>query len=227
MRKHLFSAFAAVALLALAPIAAQAQSSAPLGFPQTTLSLSGGTLGFGPELGLRYPEHPVGLRLSYNTFSIDQDFRERGTAFSGRARTSTFGLTADAYPFNTGFRLSAGVRIGDTDIRVHSKSATALRIGDNTYSASDLGQVDGRVSYSNVAPYLGLGYTTTFANDRLSISFDAGATYLGTPDVSLRASGPLAGIAAADIERERIKVGDRFNDYRFYPVVQVTLGYRF
>ncbi len=232
MRKLLLSTLALSAILAL-PIAAQAQTAPvatggdfldPL---RTTLSLSGGTLGFGPELGFRYGDLPFGVRLSYNTFDLEHSFRERGTQFNGRVQTSTFGGTLDAYPFRTGFRLSAGFRAGDTDVRVNSRPAATLRIGDTTYAAADIGEVNGRASYNKFAPYVGLGYTTTVLNDRLSLSIDAGAVYVGKADVELRATGPLALVAARDIERERRDIEGRFGDYRFFPVVQLTVGYRF
>lgn len=217
----------ALSLLAAAPMfsgAAVAQ-----GMPQIDAALSAGTFGIGPEISLRYPDYPVGLRLGFNTLNFGHTMKVSGSDYKATADIQSFGTTLDYYPLGTGLRLSAGARFGESELRVRARPASAIRLGDSTYSPDEVGSVTGRATFNSVVPYVGIGYGTTFFDGRMTVSLDAGAAYVGRANVRLAASGPYASdpVVQTDLSREAARIRDKAGDFQFYPAVQFSIGYRF
>lgn len=217
----------AVFAAALAASSASAQES---GF---TLGPNVSTLGIGAEAGYRINRN-FGLRGGANYFSWSTNREIDGIDYDADLRLASGGIVGDYYPFGGGFRISGGVRISGNQVDlVANPGATAqVEIGGTTYTGSQIGRLDGELSFNRVAPYLGLGYEAN-VTDALSISFDAGALWQGRPDVSLRAAPPAGAPPAlvdrinADVERERRNIEDDLKAFQFFPVVSVTAKYRF
>ncbi|MBO1075498.1 hypothetical protein [Roseomonas marmotae] len=217
---------AALAVLSLgAAMPAQAQN--PLSGVNLELGVTGGTLGIGPELNIKPQSWPLGLRLNYTTFDFDRDFSVNGVNYNGTLDLSSFGATLDFYPFRTGFRVSAGLRYSDDSVDLTGHTERNFRYKGTTIAGSDLGTLYGDVTYNKIKPYLGLGYTYAFLGGRLPVSLDVGATYLGNPDVNLRADAGAPAIAAAYVESKRHDLERKMDNYKFYPVIQLSIAYRF
>lgn len=223
MKKTLLGLLAAVAL---AVPHARAESSGFLSGAH--LGVSGGTLGVGPEVGMRFAGDRLGVRLGANFLDFGHDFRSGGVRYKGEASLENYSATLDWHPWGNGFRLSAGLKINESDVSVRGTPEGSVRAGGRTYAAADIGTLDGKVSWNPVNPYLGIGYTGRIWGG-LGLSIDAGASYIGQGKVSLGASGPVGQSALARdyIESQRAEVRDAVSDYRFYPVVQATVFWRF
>ena len=191
------------------------------------LGVTGGTLGIGPELNIKPQSWPVGLRLNYTTFDITHDFNVSGVRYDAKLDLSSFGGTLDLYPFNTGFRVSAGLRYSDDEIDLTGRTERNFRFRGTTIPGSALGTLYGQASYNKLQPYLGLGYTYAFLGGRLPVSLDIGAIYLGNPDVNLRTTIGAPAIATAYVESRRSSLERRLDDYKFYPAIQLSISYRF
>jgi hypothetical protein len=65
----------------------------------------------------------------------------------------------------------------------------------------------------------------------MTLGVEAGALFQGAPRIREFGSegGSLSAEAgfASDLERERIRVENDLDGYRLYPVVRMSLGYRF
>jgi hypothetical protein len=72
------------------------------------VSIGGGTLGAGAELGYRFNDR-FGLRAPFGTGSISYDEESDGETYSGDIDLGGFGLMADFYPGGGAFRISGGV----------------------------------------------------------------------------------------------------------------------
>lgn len=225
LMKNLALAALAALLLGTAIPAAKAQNLLP--GVNVELGVTGGTLGIGPELNIKPQSWPVGLRLNYTTFDFDHDFSVDGVNYDGRLDLSSFGATLDLYPFKTGFRVSAGLRYSEDTIDLTGRTERDFRYRGYTIPGSALGTLHGEVSYNKIQPYLGFGYTYAFLGGRLPVSLDVGATYLGNPDVNLRTGSDVPAIAAAYVESKRRDLERKVDDYKFYPVVQLSIAYRF
>jgi hypothetical protein len=55
---------------------------------------------------------------------------------------------------------------------------------------------------------------------------EAGALFQGRVKLN-RFTATTSLISAADLERERADLQDDVDDYKVYPILQLTLGYRF
>lgn len=111
---------------------------------------------------------------------------------------------------------------------------TSYTIDGTTYTAAEIGTLHAETDINKLAPALTLGYGGSLSKG-LTLGVEAGALFQGSVKVKpLTVTGLCADITfgpcstlAADLEAERQSVNDDINDYKVYPVLQVTLGYRF
>jgi len=226
---------------AMVAVLATGASAAPLEAWQPTLSVRAGTLGVGPEVGLRFPGSPFGLRGNLNIFSYSDGslYTHRFTnadsvagydldaRFGGAVRLLNGGLTGDYYPFGTGLRLSAGVSFNGDRITATAVPSGIARIGPAFYSIRDAGSVSLKALVNLVSPYVGFGYEGRIAGN-LVASIDAGILVEGSPRVSLVTNGPAAALPAfnQEAENERRRIANDL-DVPVYPVIELGIGYRF
>ncbi len=186
------------------------------------------TLGLGAEAGYRVDPH-LGLRAGANLLTMNRSFDVDGIDYDADARLLSFGLLGDVYPFpDLGLHLTGGVRLNLNRADVSATPTTAVTIGDTTYSPDQIGTLDGSVEFNRLAPYLGVGWKGSFGDPNLIVGADLGVMFQGTPKVSLSSTGLLTSPQlSADLERERAKIEDELEAFRFYPVVGLSVGYRF
>jgi hypothetical protein len=126
--------------------------------------------------------------------------------------------------------LRGGIILNDTSVDLRAKSSSTITINGVSYNASDAGTLEGGVSFNRVAPYVGIGWGNPFnSNSRLGLLCDLGVAFTGTPNVSLRATGPYANDPTfrSNLTQEERDVQRKADNYRFYPVLSLSLYYRF
>ncbi len=182
-----------------------------------------GTTGLGLEATWRLTD-AVNLRGGYYAFDYDTDLEEEGIEYDGDLRLRNAALFADWHPFGGAFRISTGgVQSGNKFL---GSADGELEVGDDTYT----GQLEAEVSWSGLAPYLGIGFGNAMRGGRLSFSFDLGVMFTGAPDVRLDGSvndPALEDAFAEDLARERANLEDELSDAKYYPVVSLGFAYRF
>lgn len=182
-----------------------------------------GTTGLGIEATWRLTDS-VNLRGGYYAFDYGTDLEEEGVEYDGDLKLRNAAVFADWHPFGGAFRLSAGgVQSGNEFL---GSADGDLDVGDNTYA----GQLEAEVSWSGLAPYLGIGFGNAMRGGRLSFSFDLGVMFTGSPDVRLDGSvndPALEDAFAEDLARERDNLEDELSDVKYYPVVSLGFAYRF
>ncbi|TWB46091.1 hypothetical protein [Nitrospirillum pindoramense] len=186
------------------------------------------TLGLGAEVGARFDDH-FGLRLNANGFAFTANHTVRDVRYDGDATLESFGLLADLHPFGGGWRVTAGARLNlnAIDLKGTPQNAT-YTIHGMTYTASDVGSLNGKIGFNRFAPYVGVGYEGAVAN-HWRFGVDLGAMYHGTPRVSLDASGPVTTTPdfQSRLDAERQELRDDVKDYSWYPVLSLTMKYAF
>lgn len=220
--KILVAAAFAAAVLAT-PAAAQDRATS-LG-----VGVSGGTLGVGPEINFR--GETFGVRGSATFLGYGRDVESDGVDYEGDLKLRSFGGSVDFYPGGGGFRLSPGVRVSRNrvELRAAPSATTTVEIGDVTYTGAQIGVLTGEVRPKRLAPTLTIGYGSGRGSG-VYFGIDAGVMYQGTPKVrSLQASGPISTNAAfqAELARERGEIEDEIDNFKFYPILQLGLGFRF
>ena len=217
---------AAVAIVAVTP--AMAQDAGSDGGIRFSAAVTGGTLGIGPEVGARFSDH-VGVRASATFLGVSGDIDPDDITYDGKLKLESYGLMADIYPLGEHFRISAGARINKNRARVSATPATDVDVGDDTYTPAQIGTLRGRAEVKKFAPAVTVGWSG--GNRRgFMFGFDAGVLFQGSVRIrEFTSTGSLSNNAAfrANLEAERRDVQDDVDDYKLYPIVQFSIGYRF
>lgn len=80
------------------------------------------------------------------------------------------------------------------------------------------------------APFIGLGWDTTFENPGIGFRFLAGAMFTGSPQVNLTSTGGSLSNDSnfqTQLAAEEQALQDEIDDYEVYPVVQAGLTFAF
>jgi hypothetical protein len=205
--------------LALLPCAGQAGG----------LAVSGraSTLGFGAELTAGLTDK-VNVRVGGNLFDYSRSFtQDDDDRFDLDFRLRSVSGILDWHPSGGGFRLSGGViGNGNQAALVAQAAAASYEIGNGRYAVSDVGALTGTATVGNVAGYAGIGFGNPVADKRIGLVLDLGVAFQGSPEVTLRATGPIAGDPAfqADLTREEAEFNDDARRFRYYPVISVGIS---
>ncbi|WBO22238.1 hypothetical protein [Sphingomonas abietis] len=215
--------------LLLLPIAAPAVALPLVSATGITVGVTGGTLGVGPEV--TYKINPLlGVRASATFLGVDGHGHVSDYKYDGHARLRNFGGSIDLHPLANGFRLSAGVRsTNDNRIRFHGMARTNQTYGGVTYTPDEAGTLSGDIRTRSVSPILTVGYAHTTLSGFM-FGIDGGVMFHGHPRVdNLVATGELGSNPAAqdELARQEQRLRDRVDNYPYYPVAQISLGYRF
>jgi hypothetical protein len=167
--------------------------------------------------------------FNYFEYAIDDTFDD--IAYDGNLDLSNFSGFLDFRPFGNGFVLSGGAFVGDKALDMTARPTTNVRIGDVTYTPAQVGQIALNAAMEDVAPFVGLGWDTTFQGESpLGFKVIVGAMFTGSPTVDLTASGGTLSsdpTFQAEVAKEERNLQDDVNDFEVYPVAQVGLTYRF
>jgi hypothetical protein len=227
MTRYGISIIGLAAVLAATPALAQ-DAGASQGDSRVTAAVSGGTLGIGPELGFRVSDS-FGVRANAMFLGFGTDFDSDGVEYEGNLNLESYGAMVDVYPFGGSFRVSAGARINKNRGRVTATPTGPVEVGETTYTPAQIGTLRGRAEVKDFAPALTLGWGGSNRRGFL-FGFDAGVLFQGGVRIrQFTASGSSANDPnfRASLEQERREIQEDVDDYKLYPIVQLTLGYRF
>jgi len=218
-----------VAMVAVLAAGAAKPAAADL-IPGVSLTpeLSVSTLGIGPELDVRPAVLPVGLRIGGNFFSLTRNISSNDIEYHGKADLQSGAFTADWYPFLVGFRVSGGIRLNGNKATVDAlPNNGTITINHVAYSTAG-SSVNGQITFREVAPYAGVGYSGTLPFG-LTLGFDLGAMFQGTPRAELAAQGAITQAPgfAANLSQETSSLQNKIKDFTVYPVAEITMGWRF
>ena len=193
------------------------------------LGFKAGTLGIGGELATNLLPN-VNLRGSIQWFDLDVDVELDDIDYDLNIEMLNPMLLVDWYPFSGRFHLSGGVLFNGTDISLEATSAEDIEIGDESYGPDEIGVLQGESDFDDIAPYVGIGFGNPLTRGgHWRFSIDAGVVFIGSPDVDLTATGPLAANPdfLADLAAEEAEIEDDLDSIRICPVLSATLSYRF
>jgi hypothetical protein len=218
-------------LPALLAIGMSAPVSAFAGTGDIALGVKGGTAGLGGELTVGVLNF-LNFRTGYNTFNYDGNDTQSDIDYDYKLKLQSIPLLVDLHPFGGGFRLTSGIFINNNEVTSTAKGQGSYEIGGVTYFASDIGSLDGKVDFNSTAPYLGIGWGNAVGkNSHLTISFDVGIMFQGSPKVSLTPKDvdPLVDTAALqlNIDQEVEEIKNDIKDFEYYPIISLGLAYKF
>ena len=169
---------------------------------------------------------------------LKHDFEKRSglVDYQLDGKLQTFDVLFDWYLRPQGsFRLTGGVMYNGTRFDATGKSPVGgvFTFNGKQYSGSDIGTLQGEVTFRRAAPYLGIGWGNALNLDkRWNFSADLGAFYQGKARVNLigfgcTTSNAVCSQLARDLAVEELGLSEEASDYKVYPVLRASLSYRF
>ncbi len=198
-----------------------------------------GGVGIGTQLGTQ----GAGIHLSYNLtqslyfkvegnyFKYNDSLEIDSVDYDGDLDLSNLGITANYLPFDGyGFRITAGAFFSNNEFNGRASGAgETVEIDDIDYLLGTGDALRGSVEYNSFNPYIGIGWDWAFgASQNFIFGLEVGVSYFGDPESTLTVEGGLADLVpVAGLEAERQSFQDDAEDYKFFPVVKISLTYRF
>lgn len=226
------------ASLLAAPLYAQTQTPpAAQSSAHFSAAVRVSTLGIGVE-GSALVAPNVALRIGYNGYNYSRSVNSQGVSYDGKLKLSSVPVLADIYPAKNGtFHLTAGLLFNSSSVTATGKpsgSTQTYTLNGTTFNASDVGSLDGRVTFSKTSPYLGIGFGKPSGGSAVQFLFDVGVVFQGKPHLSLNRSGGLTitdptlnNMINTAIAAQQGKSQSDVNKLQYYPVVSVGLAYHF
>jgi len=196
-----------------------------------SLGVKVGTLGPGAEAAIALSDF-LGIRFGANYLPLEYEGTFDDVDYDVDLTLRSVSALIDVHPFKGAFRISGGVVYNGNELESEATPTSPIEIGDVTYltPATQVGTLKGEVDFDDIAPYLGLGWDTSFGKEgAFGFIADLGVMYQGSPEVELTANGTLAGNPAfqAELAKEEKNIQDDLDDFKFYPVISVGFSYRF
>ena len=201
---------------------------ASLGANAADFSLGGrlGLSGAGVEASTKFSEH-IGLRAHLTGLKYSLDYEYDGIDYDVETKLRIGSLWLDLHPMGGLFRITLGGSAydGQFDISTTTTSGYLYRIGNGSYTSSQVGTLRGEIEYRKVVPYVGVGWDFgARKKPGFGIALDLGVFFRGDPDdVTLTASG--GGVSQTDLILESNNIEDDSKGYQ--PAVAVGFYYRF
>lgn len=196
-----------------------------------------GTLGAGGGVGYGISDM-LTARVGYTAYSLDRDINTSDVDYEGKFKLGGAQALLDWHPFASTFRVTGGLIFNRNKIDVDAKlNQSTVTINDTVYSTSDIGSLNGTVKFKSTVPYLGIGWGNVAGKDgNFHFIADIGVEFQGSPDVKLHGGCTTAFLAsnptecaqlASDIQAEEKDLNDKVSDYKWWPVLNIGVAYRF
>lgn len=200
------------------------------------VGLTAGTLGIGPEISYRFSDY-LGVRGNATFLSLSRSLDSNDITYDAKLKLQSGGAMLDIYPFKGGFRVSGGLRLNGNLARGvgQPNDGSGFAINGNEYTAAEIGTLRAETEIRNTAPSLTIGYGGGLSRGFV-FGVEAGILFQGSVEVGkLSTSGLCAGTAppqncatlAGDLDAERRSVNEDISKYNVWPILQLSVGYRF
>lgn len=201
-------------------------------WPGLSLGPKFGTTGIGLELVFGVNPY-LNLRsgFNYGSFTWGKEFGD--VDYDMDVTMTSIPMMLDIHPFGGHFRITGGLFIQPgTEADIDATPSEATQIGEHTYNPDTIGTLNGNIEVDGVlAPYLGIGFGNTVAEDQLlTFTLDLGVIFQSY-DVSLTSDG--AGMTAKldtfreDLKKEEALIQKDMDDWKIFPVLTLGLAWHF
>ena len=215
-------------LLSLASLLSAFALCSPEALADIGINPRAGTLGYGIEISAGLSDK-WSLGVGFNSRRYKRPSTTEGVDYDYDLRLRSGEVLANFHPFSGAFRLRAGVLFNRNEFLLTGKPDASgnYEFNGQTFPASAVGTLTGDLSFSKSAPYIGLGWGNR-PNGSWGVTFDLGAVYQGKPKLGLEATGAASNpTLAAALEAERQQAEDDLSSFKWWPVIQLGMYFRF
>jgi hypothetical protein len=188
------------------------------------------TLGLGLGMGFQATDTIV-ARIGFNEFNKNFSTSSGTLNYDGKFKLSSLDALLDWHLFGGATHLTAGIMSNNNKFNLTATPAGgSYTINGQTFSATDVGTLNGDVSFNSVAPYLGFGWNSQPKNKGLEFKSDIGIMFQGTPKATLSYTGNGGANASqinSQVAAEQASLNDKLKNYKYYPVISFGIGYAF
>ncbi len=190
-----------------------------------------GTLGVGGEIIVGVLPTLNG-RLGIHKFKYSYDGTESDVDYDIDLNLDSWNALLDWYVLNA-FHLTGGFLSNNNtlDVSANLKPEESYTIGDVEFSSNQIGTLTGSLDFENTAWYLGIGWGNPVEkNSRLSINFDLGVVFQGSPRTTLSATGGILSdndIFKENLKKEESDLENEIDAFKYYPVLSLGIALRF
>ncbi|MDP5093205.1 MAG: hypothetical protein NWQ17_07835 [Polaribacter sp.] len=186
-----------------------------------------------PGLGIEYARKlspKFSARLAWHSAQLinlraeDIEIKDDKVDLLANAEVSIIDLGIEYNPFkNSSFKLTTGIGfLTNVNTNLVVTYTEDVKVGDVIITKNDVGEIVADVTWSGIAPYVGIGFGRAIPKKRFGFGFELGTYYTSSPDVVLTASNLLAPTAS---QEENLQ--ESLSSFKFIPRVQVRLVYKF
>lgn len=195
-----------------------------------------GTLGAGVDLTASLSDDTLTGRIGFNQFKFSKTSVQSTVTYNLDLKLQTVEALADWYPFQGTFRTTFGLMYNNNKLDMTGiPTSGSYTVNGVTYPASDVGSLNGNVTFNKVAPYLGIGWGNPVASGKgWGFVADIGVLFQGSPKVNLTATcnpaiagTPTCAQLQSDTQAEVSKTQSSLSNFNKYPVASVGLSYQF
>lgn len=203
-------------------------------------------LGIGFEAATPITYH-TNVRAGFNMFSYSRGFTNDGVNYAASLSFRSFESHFDWFPFSGGFHLSPGVMLyNGNQIKANAtvtggQTFTLGGTGYMSYSANPITGT-GKIGFNTVAPMVTLGWGNLVPrkNKHISVPFEVGMLFQGSPKATLNLAGTACDTTGANCQNvagdasfqnnvvaQQNKLNNDMSFFKVYPVISLGFGYKF
>jgi hypothetical protein len=197
------------------------------------IGLAAGTTGLGAQLVFPLSQQ-WNIRAGGNGLNYSFDYRVRRVDYDATIKMANFPLIIDWFPtLRFPLRVSGGIYGNSNKVDVEARPDSGVYVvGNNTYSANEIGRINGSVKYRNIAPYVGVGWGNAVAPGKnWSWNVDVGLMYQGKPKTSYSVTCGAVQTNCARLQNdaaiESAEFDKELKNDRVFPVAQFWVGKQF
>jgi len=193
--------------------------------------VSVGTLGLGPEFAFPVREN-INVRVGFQWLDFNHATEYHSVNYDTEVSLLNVPVDVDWFPAHGIFRLTAGLAFSQNKLDAEGRPQSGVyTIGNNNYSATQIGSVKAETKYNAFAPYLGVGWGNPVRpGKKFGWNVDVGLLYLGSPKTTYTVTCGT-GVNCAQLQADASIESGNFNDdvsrYKLYPVGQFYVTWQF
>ena len=174
-------------------------------FAITLFALSTSVYAKGASVGVKAPRSApawrvrfaisdsIALRAGVNYFPYTYNGTAGDIDYDFDLNLISVPVLIDYHPFKGSFRLSGGAIYNGNNLDAKATPVADTVIGGIPFTPAQIGTLNADIDFSPIAPYLGLGWDTSFGKESgFGFTFELGALFQGEPEANLSSTGLLS-----------------------------------